>query len=129
MTNKNADNTAKKQQKRVIGKPFEKGQSGNPAGRPKGSISIVAELKKKLEEVPKENNPDKKRYVDMLVLTAIKKVLVDGDTQMIKDIIDRVDGRPNQPIESDLNITMIEANKAKEALKNILNRSLENDKP
>ena len=56
-------------------------------------------------------------------------MLVDGDTQMIKDIIDRVDGRPNQPIESDLNITMIEANKAKEALKNILNRSLENDKP
>ena len=127
MTNKNADNTAKKQQKRVIGKPFEKGQSGNPAGRPKGSISIVAELKKKLEEVPKENNPDKKRYVDMLVLTAIKKVLVDGDTQMIKDIIDRVDGRPNQPIESDLNITMIEANKAKDALKNILKRSTEND--
>ncbi len=63
-----ADNTAKKQQKRVIGKPFKKGQSGNPAGRPKGSISVVAELKKKLEEIPNEGNPEKKRYLHMLGL-------------------------------------------------------------
>lgn len=35
-----ADKTAKKQQ---VGKPFEKGKSGNPAGRPKGSRSKLAE--------------------------------------------------------------------------------------
>lgn len=99
MTNENADNTAKKQQKRVIGKPFEKGQSGNPAGRPKGSISVVSELKKKLEEIPKEGNPEKKRYLDMLVIKVIKKALADGDVPMIKDIIDRIDGKAKQPTE------------------------------
>jgi hypothetical protein len=34
-----ADNTAKKQR----GRPFEPGQSGNPAGRPKGSRNKLAE--------------------------------------------------------------------------------------
>jgi hypothetical protein len=35
-----ADNTAQKQQ---VGRPFEPGQSGNPAGRPKGSRNKVSE--------------------------------------------------------------------------------------
>ena len=38
-----ADNTAGNQQKRVVGKPFPKGVSGNPAGRPKGARSILQE--------------------------------------------------------------------------------------
>src|SRR5687768_10584373 len=35
-----ADNTAPKQQ---IGRPFEPGESGNPAGRPKGSRNKLSE--------------------------------------------------------------------------------------
>jgi hypothetical protein len=35
-----ADNTAQKQQ---IGRPFEPGQSGNPAGRPKGARNKLSE--------------------------------------------------------------------------------------
>jgi hypothetical protein len=37
-----ADSTAPKQQK-VVGKPFAKGTSGNPAGRPQGSRNKLAE--------------------------------------------------------------------------------------
>lgn len=36
-----ADTTAKKE--RVIGRPFEKGKSGNPAGRPKGARNKLGE--------------------------------------------------------------------------------------
>lgn len=38
-----ADDTAFEQQKRVIGRPFQPGQSGNPAGRPKGARSKLGE--------------------------------------------------------------------------------------
>lgn len=37
------DDTAPEQQKRVVGKPFKPGQSGNPAGRPKGARARLAE--------------------------------------------------------------------------------------
>ncbi|MGI4744975.1 MAG: DUF5681 domain-containing protein [Janthinobacterium lividum] len=38
-----ADPTASEQPQRVVGRPFAPGQSGNPAGRPKGSRSRLAE--------------------------------------------------------------------------------------
>ena len=33
---------------RVVGRPFKKGQSGNPGGRPKGSVSLPIALQKEL---------------------------------------------------------------------------------
>lgn len=39
----NADFTAAEQQKRVVGVPFKPGQSGNPAGRPKGARAKLGE--------------------------------------------------------------------------------------
>ena len=38
--NKNADITVEKPQKRIIGRPFEKGNKANPNGRPKGTAYI-----------------------------------------------------------------------------------------
>lgn len=38
-----ADSTGKKQGAKTFGKPFQPGQSGNPAGRPKGSRNRLSE--------------------------------------------------------------------------------------
>ncbi|WP_148301009.1 DUF5681 domain-containing protein [Asaia platycodi] len=38
-----ADATAPKQRKAALGRPFQRGQSGNPAGRPKGTRNKLSE--------------------------------------------------------------------------------------
>jgi hypothetical protein len=41
---------AEQRHPRIIGRPFEKGQSGNPGGRPEG-LSITAAVRRELAEV------------------------------------------------------------------------------
>lgn len=53
---------------------FKPGESGNPSGRPKGSVSITAGIRKALAEIP----PGEKRtrlaqVVDILIEKAIKQ--------------------------------------------------------
>jgi uncharacterized protein YpuA (DUF1002 family) len=123
--NKSPDDTGKKQEKRGdIETRFKKGQSGNPKGRPPGSISITTEIKKRLQEMP---DGQKKTYLELLINRILKLGVVDGNEQMIKVIWNYVDGMPNQLLEADINVVTAEANKAKDALKNILKRSSEND--
>ena len=99
---KNAVLTAGKQQEKIIGRPFKKGQSGNSKGRPKGSLSLVSLLKEELEKFIK--TADKKErvtYAKALIRKVLKKAIVDEDIQMMKDILNRVDGMPKQAIEMD----------------------------
>jgi len=93
---KNAERTAKKQQKRVIGRPFKKGQSGNPKGRPKGTVSITTEIKKKLDEVA----PGQKRtYLELLIMKVLKRAMADESDAMMRLIWNYVDGLPRQRME------------------------------
>lgn len=54
MTNMETDKTEQKQSRTRGLKPFKPGQSGNPKGRPKGSISIKDLVRKHLESHPKD---------------------------------------------------------------------------
>lgn len=91
----NAEKTAENQ--RVIGRPFPKGVSGNPNGRPKGSgLSITTEIKKKLEECP---DGQKATYLQLLINRILKQAIQDGDQQMITKIWNYVDGMPKQSTE------------------------------
>ena len=68
----------------------------NREGRPVGSISVVSAIKKKLQECPEGKE---KTYLHYLVEKIMKKAVIDDDVSMIKDIIDRVDGKPKQGLE------------------------------
>jgi hypothetical protein len=75
-----------------------KGQSGNPHGRPAGTVSIVESLKRKLSEIEPES---KRTYLDLFMETYLRKTIKGGDSKLIVDYINRVDGMPKQKIEQD----------------------------
>lgn len=89
---------------------FKPGISGNPAGRPKGSLSVVDAIRAKLQECPEGKE---KTYLHYLVEKIMKKAIVDDDVSMIKDIINRVDGMPKQSTDittngKELNVNIVQ---------------------
>lgn len=95
MEQEKVDNTTEKLRGGITGKGFLPGEewTGNANGRPKGSVSVVEAIRRKLEEV----NPESKRtYLEDLTEVLFGKAIKDKDVSMIKDIIDRVDGKALQ---------------------------------
>lgn len=79
-------------------KPFKKGISGNPGGRPKGSrnLSTILEdvLNRKVSlEDPILKKEVKSRIGEIIVLKLTQKAL-EGDLRAINEIFDRAEGRP-----------------------------------
>ena len=67
----------------------------NRTGKNKGSISVVAILKRKIQEMPPGQ---KKTYAELLVERMLKMGIVEGDVQMIKEINNRIDGQPKSTL-------------------------------
>ncbi|MEO5367791.1 MAG: hypothetical protein H7831_15810 [Magnetococcus sp. WYHC-3] len=77
---------------------------GNPGGgRPKGSLSITAEIKKKLQEVPEGKE---KTYLQYLIDQILKKAVIEADQQTIKQIWNYIDGMPDQGLIHKGNIVL-----------------------
>lgn len=70
---------------RVVGKPFPKGVSGNPAGRPKGSKSIKDTIRKMFEEEPEK-------------FTGFIHALLDEEKSLVWQMLE---GKPTQTIAGD----------------------------
>ncbi len=79
---------------------FEKGKSGNPKGRPTGSVSITLAIKRRLEEIyPGKDNKEKKTYLEMIVDSALDNAVKKGDQHAINKIWAYVDGQPKATID------------------------------
>lgn len=76
--------------------PFQSGQSGNPGGRPKRAKLFTQSLLASLKKTDADNVEAVQRIADKLVALAES-----GDVQAIKEIADRVDGKPPQAIVGD----------------------------
>lgn len=76
--------------------PFEPGKSGNPGGRSKAKPYQEA-LLKVLKRDEDDEMPAGKTYLDKLARKHVVQAL-DGDVALIRDIADRLDGKPAQAI-------------------------------
>ena len=86
---------------RINGK-FAPGVSGNPAGKPKGSISIITKIKNILQEVAKTSDGNKRERLETLARNIVFMAINEKDKDMIKMLVNYIDGMPKQPIEGNL---------------------------
>lgn len=87
-------------------KPFPKGVSGNPAGKPKGVQNSKTRLLRLLELVTKVRNPvtgeeedfSIAEQLDMQIIAKARK----GDLKAYEIILDRLEGKAKQSTEVEL---------------------------
>ena len=98
-------NTAK--QRNISGlKPFKKGQSGNPNGRPRKEACITTVLQSRMGVVPQIDIGGKvntktwaELIADSLLVNAYK-----GNAAAMHELMDRIEGKVAQPISGDIGI-------------------------
>lgn len=89
------DKTIKKRQGRPNPNWVKGGPSPNPKGRPKGRISVLDQI---IRELSQKIPGQEKTYLRMVAEIYIDKIIKNKDTTLLKDIIDRVDGKPNESV-------------------------------
>lgn len=82
----------------ITGKGFVPGQSGNPGGRPKGSVSITRHIREALERQDEEEA--------RLLADAIIKQAKEGNSAALKTVMDRIDGPVKEETEHSGGITI-----------------------
>lgn len=75
---------------------WKKGQSGNAKGRPAKYASLTSLLKIEIEKVAPRDR-EKRTWKELIVLATMKLALK-GHPQALREIWERLDGKPVQPI-------------------------------
>ncbi len=81
-------------------KPFPKGVSGNPAGRPRKALLSDALRRQLAEALP--NAPEK--TIAEVIARALIREAVAGNVQAIREVGDRSEGKPAQALAIDLDV-------------------------
>lgn len=91
---------------------FKPGQSGNPAGRPKGLLSwkntIREAAMKEVELIEKSTGNKIKKTLNQIIAEKLVEKARMGDIQAIKEYGDRTDGKAHQSINVDGNVNVTE---------------------
>jgi len=88
-----SENTVEEQKPAHLWKP---GQSGNPAGRPKGAKNLTTQVREALKKIAEGTNTT---YQELLIKRILHKAIKEGNEKMIKLIWNYMDGLPAQKID------------------------------
>ena len=81
-------------------KPFKKGQSGNPKGRP----TLMPELKEAIAQILGEEKEG--RSALEAILSAMRAKAAKGDVKAAEFLFDRIFNKPKQEISGSINSTV-----------------------
>ncbi len=83
-------------------KPFPKGVSGNPAGRPK-SITLSEAFRRQLSQ-PASHDPEGRTFAEVIALR-VCVAAAQGDVGAAREIADRTEGRARQSFDVDMSVS------------------------
>ena len=87
----------------LIGKGFKPGQSGNPAGRPKGIPNAKTRYQRILNLIEKVKNPVTGEIEEFTVAEIMDMKIMQkarsGDIKAYKEILDRLEGKAQQAVD------------------------------
>jgi hypothetical protein len=104
-TEKQAENTGGRDERGRFTKDtptaFKPGQSGNPAGRPK-SITLSEAFRRQLSQ-PMPDDPEGRTFAEVIA-ERMCVAASGGDVSAAREIADRVEGKPKQSVNLDMNV-------------------------
>ena len=90
------------------GKPWPKGQSGNPKGRPKNEHSITAMLRKQLDKIADITLEDRTKNTEktwaVLSVAAVLRGAASGDGRLTKELLDRLEGKVADKVQGEVKV-------------------------
>ena len=115
MAKQNANKKDRSKQNANLKPPYKKGQSGNPAGKPKGTEHSATRLLRFLHAIQTKKNPmsgadEKMTLLEQLDLAMMAKALK-GDVRAYEQIIDRLEGKA---VQKNINIAKVGVEAEKE---------------
>lgn len=112
MTENNDKNKERPQNKNLM-PPMKKGETRNPNGRPKGQKNYKTLYREALIKIGESKGMTADEIEQELHKTGINRAMR-GDATFYKDVMNRVHGKPVQPVEQtvDLNVKLSEEEKA-----------------
>lgn len=98
MQRENSENDDGRERRLANLRPFQKGQSGNPKGRPKDAI-LTKEIRSQLNDVRDDGKTNAQAIVESMIERAVK-----GDVRAADLIFNRIEGKPLQSVDLDLSV-------------------------
>src|SRR5262249_49647121 len=82
--------------RRGPGRPFQKGKSGNPKGRPRNASSLTVLLREKITQIC-EYDKQERTWQEMIVLATLR-LAIEGNSSALREVWERLGGKVPQPI-------------------------------